>query len=144
VNGSIATLRFQIFALGVSVGLMVIACSPSEKTQKENSLTGADPKKVHEQYVALERRERAFGNWIGIRLREQGGGASPPGAQVIVHSNSGRTLRQFVTGDSYRAQHANTVHFGLGQNSAVEKIEVPNPQINRYHNISLPERPRQN
>src|SRR5205814_2043519 len=52
-------------------------------------------------------------NWIGFRLREQGHGISPVGARVIV-SSDGRTMtRQIVTGDSYRSQHSNAVHFGL-------------------------------
>jgi len=48
-----------------------------------------------------------------------------------------------VTGDSYRAQHANMKHFGLGDAESVERItvswpsgeevRVENPAINAYH-----------
>ena len=88
------------------------------------------------------------GNWIGIRLREQGGGVSPVGARVTLRSTSGTTTRQIVTGDSYRSQHANVVHFGLGTLDKVESIEVhwvggaklelDEPAINRYHDVVAP------
>ena len=53
---------------------------------------------------------------------------------------------QVVTGDSYRAQHANQKHFGLGVVDKVEKIEVrwpngkisrlANPAVDRYHEVN--------
>ncbi len=90
------------------------------------------------------------GNWVGFHFREQGGGVSPVGAQVTLRYGTNRAVRQIVTGDSYRSQHANTVHFGLGQADQVESVEVRwtsgrsivlrEPEINRYHNIVLPDR----
>lgn len=86
------------------------------------------------------------GAWVGVRLRENGGGFSPIGARVTLHSNLGVTTRQLVTGDSYRSQHPNTVHFGLGENPKADRIEIrwPNgrqteirePAINRYHDAA--------
>jgi enediyne biosynthesis protein E4 len=88
------------------------------------------------------------GNWIGFRLREHGNGFSPVGAKVTLESSGGRQIRQIVTGDSYRSQHANTVHFGLGDLDEVERVEIrwPNglstifesPEINRYHAAGIP------
>ena len=85
------------------------------------------------------------GNWIGIRLRESGPGFSPLGAKVNLTLTSGNRIRQFVTGDSYRSQHANTAHFGIGRSKSVEILEVVwpngrskairNPAINTYHSI---------
>jgi hypothetical protein len=71
------------------------------------------------------------GNWIGVRLRENGGGYSPVGARVILRAASGDQVRCLVTGDSYRSQHAFTAHFGLGRATRVEALEVqwPNGQI---------------
>jgi hypothetical protein len=87
------------------------------------------------------------GNWIGVRLHEQGNGISPVGVEVTLYSNSSATLQTIVTGDSYRSQHANTIHFGLGENTNAERIEIRwtngrktelrNPAINRYHDIEL-------
>ena len=90
------------------------------------------------------------GNWIGLRLREQAGGPSPVGARVTLHYGGGATARQIVTGDSYRSQHANTLHFGLGKITQVERVEVRwtdgrtvvlnQPAINHYHAVKRPER----
>jgi hypothetical protein len=53
-----------------------------------------------------------------------------------------------VTGDSYRSQHANTVHFGLGNVRRVDRVEVrwtngqtvalQEPTVNHYHDIRSP------
>jgi hypothetical protein len=85
-------------------------------------------------------------NWIGVQLREEGGGFTPVGAQITVASASGRQNGVIVTGDSYRAQHANTKHFGLSKDAQAEYIEVKwangktrrieKPAINHYHYIA--------
>ena len=85
---------------------------------------------------------------IGFRLREQGGGTSPAGARVTLRLAGGTTVQQIVTGDSYRSQHANTVAFGLGRSERVESVEIqwnngrkltlPEPAVNRYHDIPAP------
>jgi len=64
---------------------------------------------------------------------------------VTLRSNGGNVVRQIVTGDSYRSQHANTVHFGLGKADRVERVEIRwpgrpettllGPKPNRYHVI---------
>jgi hypothetical protein len=84
------------------------------------------------------------GNWIGFRLRGAPG-ASPVGARVTVRHAQGQTTQQIVTGDSHRAQHAPTLHFGLGSVERVEEVRIrwPNgqdallvrPPINRYHTL---------
>ncbi|MBI4659182.1 MAG: CRTAC1 family protein [Verrucomicrobia bacterium] len=89
------------------------------------------------------------GAWIGFRFREQGGGRSPVGAQVTLRGNGRSVVRQIVTGDSLRSQHANTLHFGLGETDRVETVEVRwsngrvrtlrKPALNRYHIIRAPE-----
>jgi len=100
-----------------------------------------------QQAIHVFRNQTAqAGNWIGFRLRESGPGLSPVGARVTVHSASGKLLRPIVTGDSYRSQHSNTVHFGLGADSKIHRAEIkwPNgrldvmtaPEINRYHEIT--------
>lgn len=86
--------------------------------------------------------------WIGVQLRNEGPGLSPIGAKVSVHGARGVQRRQMVTGDSYLSQHANTLHFGLGADGVVERIEVvwPNgkhssivaPAPNRYHLVPPP------
>jgi hypothetical protein len=89
------------------------------------------------------------GNWVGFRLRESGPGFSPVGAKVILTTAGGKQLRHFVTGDSYRSQHANTAHFGIGAETRIQGVEVvwpngrrtkmQNPAINRYHSLRTAE-----
>ena len=90
------------------------------------------------------------GNWIGFRFREEGGGHSPVGTTVTLHYNGHTTIREIVTGDSYRCQSANTLHFGLGKSTRVESAEIEwangeklvlrNPAVNQYHAVSITKR----
>jgi hypothetical protein len=90
------------------------------------------------------------GHWIGFRFREQGGGLSPVGARVTIHYNGRSAVRQIVTGDSHRSQHANTVHFGLGTAEQVERAEIrwiggetltlKTPAVDTYLDIHSPAR----
>jgi hypothetical protein len=86
------------------------------------------------------------GNWIGFRFREEGNGKSPVGTSVTIHYGGHSATRQIVTGDSYRCQTANTLHFGLGRASQVDFAEVvwpdgnqtriDRPVVNEYHRLS--------
>ena len=86
------------------------------------------------------------GNWIGVRLRDVGNGFSTVGARVTLESSTGLHVGRIVTGDSYSAQHAATVHFGLGELTAVEAITVQwangaqrrieRPVINQYITVT--------
>ena len=86
------------------------------------------------------------GNWIGVHLRDAGNGFSTVGAKVTLESSVGLQVGRIVTGDSYSAQHAATVHFGLGQLTAVEAINVQwangaqrrieRPAINQYITVT--------
>jgi hypothetical protein len=85
------------------------------------------------------------GNWIGFRFGRRHGGPDPMGVTVRVRTSQHEAVRQVVTGDSHRAQHATTVHFGLGVEQSVESVviqwphgkslELADPVINRYHLI---------
>ena len=86
------------------------------------------------------------GNWIGFRFREEGHGKSPVGATVTIHYAQRTAVAELMTGDSYRSQSGNTLHFGLGTSTQVDWAEVvwPNgsrsrlesPSINRYIPLS--------
>ncbi len=88
------------------------------------------------------------GNWIGFRFCEAGGASSPVGVTVSLHFAGHSLIRQLVTGDSYRSQSANTLHFGLDSATEVDHAEIvwPNgdqlllkqPKVNQYHLISPP------
>jgi len=88
------------------------------------------------------------GHWIGFRFREQAGGKSPVGVNVTIHYEGRSSVRQIVTGDSHRSQHANTLHFGLGEADRVDRAEIRwingpamtllQPAVDQYHHISPP------
>lgn len=81
-------------------------------------------------------------HWIGVRL-VGAPGVSPLGAAVTLKTPNGEQPARIVAGDSLYCQHAQRVHFGLGENPQVTAIEVrwPNgktttldrPQPGRYH-----------
>jgi enediyne biosynthesis protein E4 len=87
------------------------------------------------------------GNWIGVRLREEPG-ISAVGARVTVEYGGRTVVRQIITGDSFRAQHASTVHVGLGSAEQVDSVKVEwkngriaylrQPAVNHYHTVRLP------
>lgn len=88
----------------------------------------------------------AQNNWIGVRLHIEPGSCSPIGTVIRVQSQSGEQLAHIVTGDSFRSQHANMKHFGIGSDSSVASVEIQwpdgtkqvldNPEINTYHKMS--------
>jgi hypothetical protein len=86
-------------------------------------------------------------HWIGVHLRRAGTKISPWGAKVVVELTDGRKLLQHnVTGHSVWAQHASTVHFGLGSVGEVASVRVQwpggsvsellRPQVDQYHVVS--------
>ncbi|MCA9199846.1 MAG: CRTAC1 family protein [Planctomycetales bacterium] len=87
----------------------------------------------------------APGHWIGVRLQEEGQGRSPHGARVVAQAGERRWVASVVSGDSIHAQHPATVHFGLGEQNAVDSLEViwpgghtqriENPAVDQYHQV---------
>tara|TARA_E500000331_G_C17045965_1_gene621774 strand:+ start:14 stop:787 length:774 start_codon:yes stop_codon:yes gene_type:complete len=84
-------------------------------------------------------------NWIGFRLASEPNQASPTGVTIEIETENHRQVKTIVTGDSYRSQHAQSVHFGMGSDSLVlsaivtwpngRQTNIRKPQINRYHRI---------
>ena len=85
-------------------------------------------------------------HWIGVRLQPMAQAAVTVGARIRVLSQGTEQIARIVTGDSWGAQHANQVHFGLGAIDAVEALEIrwpdgqlqriENPAVDRYHQTS--------
>jgi hypothetical protein len=87
-------------------------------------------------------------HWIGVRLVDRPGPDSPLGATVtLTEADGGRRVACVTAGDSIHAQHATRVHFGLGQQTAVESIEVrlasgrilrlSQPESDQYHRLEV-------
>ncbi|HEY5658766.1 MAG TPA: CRTAC1 family protein [Myxococcota bacterium] len=89
--------------------------------------------------------------WIGVRLQEEGGGVSPVGASVVVRTAQRAQEKRIITGDTIMGQHGNTLHFGLGEETRVESIEVRwpdgatrvlrKPEAGHYHSVAPPAEP---
>jgi hypothetical protein len=106
------------------------------------------------QYDANARQQRLFvmlnqlstkGKWIGLHITDTPGQPSN-GVTVKLFRKNQHVIKQFVTGDSFTAQHPTTAHFGLGENESVEKLEIswPNgktktlkqPELGKYHQLT--------
>jgi hypothetical protein len=82
-------------------------------------------------------------NWIGLRLAGKAGAGPVDGAVVRLKAGKRTWVRPLVTGDSFTAQHARVVHFGIGELPSVDALEVvwpggkrsviEKPAVNRYH-----------
>jgi ASPIC and UnbV/FG-GAP-like repeat len=107
-----------------------------------NSLTDAGNYKLH---LLRNRADRAGRHWVGVRLTG-GPDVSPLGAKVTVTYPGGVRTNAVVSGDSYSAQHAPVLHFGLGDVTDIDKIDIrwPNgevttldaPAVDAYHEVS--------
>jgi hypothetical protein len=104
-----------------------------------NPVTGRHRLLVHLNQLKTD------GHWIGARLLTRKGRPPPIGAKVFARTEAGSCVAQVITGNSFQAQHPNTVHFGLGQIRRVTELTVqwPNgerqtlkePAIDAYHSF---------
>ena len=88
------------------------------------------------------------GNWVGFRINSTPNAPSPVGVSIRVESETLTKTDSITTGDSYRSQHSHTLHFGLGKDRFVKaaivrwpngkQLQIKQPEINRYHEISYP------
>lgn len=138
--------------MGVSIqqdSRNVIACDLDEDGRVDLLTTTFEAWPENKQTLKIFRNVMPdAANWIGVRLLEEGRGTSPIGVTITLQSQLGTTVREIVTGDSYRSQHPNAVHFGLGSTTTARAIkvrwsngrsvELENPDINRYHDVKLP------
>ena len=77
------------------------------------------------------------GNWIGFRFARQAGAVDPTGTQVTVQNGKRLAVDEVVTGDSYRSQHAASLHFGLGKAQQAKRVILrrPNGQSRVFKNL---------
>ena len=98
-------------------------------------------------YVHLVRNQVDNDNhWVGVHLPLDRPDYPPFGAMVWVHASGGSQCLPVVSGDSYKAQHPATRHFGLGKGTTLKAIEVQwangkvtrldKPKADQYHRIN--------
>lgn len=84
-------------------------------------------------------------HWIGIRLKDTKDYGSPLGAKITVDSGGSTQVASIVSGETIHGQHSSVAHFGLGENSKVDSVEVTwcngkrlriqSPSVDKYHRL---------
>ncbi len=79
-------------------------------------------------------------HYLSIDLTATGGNRDAIGALVTVISESGTQVREMRLGATYLSQGPSTLHFGLGPDSKVDRVEVkwpgPGRQVTSFHDIN--------
>ncbi len=69
----------------------------------------------------------ADGHWLRVRLRGRENNRDGVGAIVRVSVGESQQMRVITAGESYASQHSRAAHFGLGEASVVDRLEVTWP-----------------
>ncbi|NBC27089.1 MAG: CRTAC1 family protein [Bacteroidetes bacterium] len=87
-------------------------------------------------------------NWISFRLEGTRSNKSAIGATAILHWENHQKKQVVSGGDAFSSQSQRPLHFGLGNSSGVEKVEIlwpsgnrqiiDNPAVNKMHTIIEP------
>ncbi len=76
--------------------------------------------------------------WIGFELEGQTSNRSAIGARVEVFWNGQRQVQEVAGGSGFCAQNQRRLHFGLGKNPEIERVEIRWPS-GKMQTISQPE-----
>ena len=78
-------------------------------------------------------------HWVKMRFHGTLSNAAAIGTKVFVHSNGMIQTDEVCAGSSYASQNSFVLHFGLGQHTIVDKIEIrwPNGLIEEYNNLEV-------
>lgn len=82
--------------------------------------------------------ESNTGHWVKFKLIDQIENRFAIGARVKVYLSNNKILTDQITaGSSYASQSSSTLHFGLGEETAIEKISItwPDGSIEEYSNL---------
>lgn len=75
-------------------------------------------------YQLLHNELESSGHWLGLSLRGSGANPFAIGARVELEAGELSLSRTLSAGEGYLACHAAELHFGLGENEAVEVLTV--------------------
>jgi hypothetical protein len=82
--------------------------------------------------VLLQNNAERKGHWMGLRLRQPGPNTRAIGAEVTLTTREGTVLRRAVrAGQGYLTGNAPELHFGLGEQTQLESVEVRWPDGER-------------
>ncbi len=104
-----------------------------------------DSLKVNESVFLYSNGYPQENNWIGIDLKRSAG-KPLLGTRVRLFTSTYETDRAYTIGDAYSAQNSSTMHFGIGDENTLKRIEilwpngentiVENPPVNQYHRFA--------
>lgn len=95
--------------------------------------------------LQLLRNDGKHGNWVGFTLVGRKSNRQGVGALVTVETDAGRQTREARAGESYLSSSDPRVHFGVGNATAVKRVEIRWPsglvqevrdvQVGRYQRV---------
>jgi len=88
----------------------------------------------------LLRNDSRVGAWLEVTLEDAHGGIQPIGAEVRVKAGGRSYWRDVASGDSYMSTHDPRPHFGLGDATVVDEIEVRWPDGTKSLRRNVPVR----
>ena len=89
--------------------------------------------------LLLQNSSLVKSNWLGLRLRQTGGNVFALGALVTLQSSNLTQTAQVGGGGSYLSQHSHDLLFGLGSDTAIEKLTIrwPDGEEESYQDVAL-------
>ncbi|MCB1094661.1 MAG: CRTAC1 family protein [Verrucomicrobiae bacterium] len=94
----------------------------------------------------LRNQQETSNHWIGLHVPAV---TTAMGATVRAKAGSRIWVKPVITGESLSSQHSNKVHFGLGQETRIDSVEIQwsdgkttqleNPGVDQYHSIAREE-----
>ena len=84
------------------------------------------------------RNDAAAGHWLQLRLVGKQSNRNGVGARVTAFSGNTRQVREVMAGSSFLGGHDPRVHFGLGDRTSVDSLEVewPSGTIDRLRDLA--------
>ncbi len=78
------------------------------------------------------------GSWLGLELSTIGGNAAAIGAQVTATAGGKKQLSFVNGGNGFASQSSRRLHFGLGKNTTVDRLEVkwPSGQVQSFEAVT--------
>jgi hypothetical protein len=79
------------------------------------------------------------GNWVAVDLKPANGSATPIGAKVVAHIGKRTLTRQVIGGGSYAGDSSKRLHFGVGNASKVDALDVtwPSGKVETFSDVTI-------
>ncbi len=98
----------------------------------------------HDGFLDVTYRSQLYINdgndnhWVKFRLRGIQSNINGVGAKVVINGPWGSQIRELRSGQSYSPMNSLDIHFGLGQDSIIEKAEIswPSGIITELHHLA--------